>query len=173
VSGFNVYEALHECRDLLENYGGHFYAAGMTMLPERVEEFKERFEEVVSRRITDEQQIPEIQIDAELSFADIKPSFYKIMQQFEPFGPGNLKPVFLTKRVFDYRGYSKVVKDVHLRFVVQQFHGEVVEGIGFGLAHYYELLAKGPVDIVYTVDENEFNGNVKLQIKVLDVKASA
>jgi single-stranded-DNA-specific exonuclease len=172
VRGFNIYEAIHECRDLLENYGGHFYAAGMTMLPEKVEAFRERFEEIVAGRITPEQQVPEIQIDAEISFSDIKPSFYKIMQQFEPFGPANLKPVFLTRRVFDYRGYSKIVKDMHLRFVVQQFHGDVVEGIGFGLGHYYELLTKGPVDVVYTVDENEFNGNTKLQIKVLDVRAS-
>jgi len=172
ISGFNIYEALHECRDLLENYGGHFFAAGMTMLPERVEEFKARFEEVVAGRISPELLTPEILVDAEISFSDIKPSFYKILQQFEPFGPGNLKPVFLSRRVFDYRGWSKVVKEMHLRFVVQQFHGEVMEGIGFGLAHYYPLLEQGPVDIVYTIDENEFNGNTRLQLKVLDVRAS-
>ena len=172
VSGFNIYEAIHECRDLLENYGGHFFAAGMTMLPERVEDFKARFEEVVSSRITPELLIPEILIDAEISFSDIKPSFYKILQQFEPFGPANMKPVFLTRRVYDYRGWSKIVKETHLRFVVQQFHGEVMEGIGFGLAHYYPLLEAGPVDIVYSIDENEFNGNTKLQLKVIDVRAS-
>lgn len=172
VSGFNIYEAINECSDLLENYGGHFFAAGMTMLPERVEDFKERFEEVVSRRIRPELLTPEIQIDAEINFSDIKPSFYNILQQFEPFGPANMRPVFLTRRVFDYRGWSKIVKENHLRFVVQQPHREVMEGIGFGLAHYYPLLEKGPVDLVYTVDENEFNGQTKLQLKVLDVRAS-
>jgi len=172
VSGFNIYEAIHECRDLLENYGGHFFAAGMTMRPERVEDFKARFEEVVASRISPELLTPEILIDAEISFSDIKPSFYNILQQFEPFGPANMKPVFLTNRVTDYRGWSKVVKEAHLRFVVQQLHGEVVEGIGFGLAHYYPLLEQGPVDLVYTIDENEFNGNTKLQLKVLDVRIS-
>ncbi len=172
VQGFNIYEAIHECRDLLENYGGHNFAAGMTMLPERVDAFKARFEEIVASRITPEQRIPEIQVDAELNFSDIKPSFYKILQQFEPFGPANMRPVFLTRRVNDYRGWSKIVKETHLRFVVQQPHREVVEGIGFGLAHYYPLLEKGPVDLVYTVDENEFNGQTKLQLKVLDVRVS-
>ncbi len=172
VSGFNIYEAIHECRDLLENYGGHFFAAGMTMLPERVETFKTRFEEVVASRITPELCIPEILIDAELNFSDIKPSFYNILKQFEPFGPANMRPVFLTRRVNDYRGWSKVVKETHLRFVVQQPHREVVEGIGFGLAHFYPLLEKGPVDLVYTIDENEFNGQTKLQLKVLDVRES-
>jgi single-stranded-DNA-specific exonuclease len=172
VSGFNIYEALHECRDLLENYGGHFFAAGMTMLPERVEDFKARFEEVVAGSISPELLTPEILVDAEISFSDIKPSFYKILQQFEPFGPANMKPVFLTRRVLDYRGWSKIVKEMHLRFVVQQFHGEVIEGIGFGLAHYYPLVEQGPVDIVYTIEENEFNGNTRLQLRVLDVRAS-
>lgn len=172
VSGFNIYEAIHECRDLLENYGGHFFAAGMTMLPERVEDFKKRFEEIVSSRISPELLTPEIVIDAEINFNDIKPAFYKILQQFEPFGPANLKPVFMTRGVVDYRGWSKVVKETHLRFVVQQPHREVIEGIGFGLAHFYPLLEAGPVDLVYTVDENEFNGNTKLQLKVLDVRAS-
>ncbi len=173
VSGFNIYEAIHECRDLLENYGGHFFAAGMTMLPERVEDFKQRFEEIVAARITPELLVPEILIDAEISFSDIKPSFYKILEQFEPFGPANMRPVFLTRRVSDYRGWSKIVKETHLRFVVQQFHGEVVEGIGFGLAHFYPMLTAGPVDLVYTIDENEFNGTTKLQLKVLDVRPSA
>jgi single-stranded-DNA-specific exonuclease len=173
VSGFNIYEAIHECRDLLENYGGHFFAAGMTMLPERVDDFKSRFEEIVANRITPELLIPEIQIDAELSFSDIKPAFYNILKQFEPYGPANMRPVFLTRGVVDYRGWSKVVKDTHLRFVVQQPHREVMEGIGFGLAHYYHLLERGPVDIVYTIDENEFNGTTKLQLKVLDVRPSA
>jgi single-stranded-DNA-specific exonuclease len=173
VSGFNIYEAIHECRDLLESYGGHFYAAGMTMHPDHVAAFAERFEEVVSQRILPELLIPEIEIDAEIDFTDIRPSFYKLLEQFEPFGPTNLRPVFLTRNVSDYHGYSRVVKDMHLRFVVNQPGGAAVEGIGFGMAEYYDMLSRGPVDLVYTIDENEFQGSTKIQIKVLDVRPAA
>ena len=172
ISGFNIYEAIHECRDLLESYGGHFYAAGMTMHPDHVAAFAERFEEVVSNRISPELLIPEIEIDAEISFSEIRASFHKILEQFEPFGPTNLRPVFLTRGVRDYQGYSRVVKDTHLRFVVYQRGGDVVEGIGFGLAPFYEMLTSGFVDLVYTIEENDFNGSVRLQIKVLDVRPS-
>jgi single-stranded-DNA-specific exonuclease len=170
VSGFNIYEAIHECRDLLESYGGHFYAAGMTMKTDQVVSFSRRFEEVVAKSIAPELLIPEIVIDAELNLSEIKPTFFKILNQFEPFGPTNLRPVFLSKNVRDYQGYSRVVKDTHLRFVVYQRGGDVVEGIGFNMAHYYDLLTSGFVDIVYTIEENEFNGSTKLQIKVLDVR---
>ena len=173
VSGFNIYEAIHECRDLLESYGGHFYAAGMTMHPDHVAAFAERFEEVVSQRISPELLIPEIEIDAEIDFTDIRPSFYKLLEQFEPFGPTNLRPVFLTRNVSDYHGYSRVVKEMHLRFVVNQPGGPAVEGIGFGMAEYYDMLSRGPVDLVYTIDENEFQGSTKLQIKVVDVRPAA
>ena len=172
VSGFNIYEAIHECRDLLENYGGHFYAAGMTMDPAHVESFKERFESIVANSITPEQTIPEIQVDAELHFKDITPAFYKIICQFEPFGPTNMRPVFVTRKVLDYRGYSRVVKEQHLRFVVHEKGDEPFEGIGFNMSDKYSLLITGPVDLVYTIDENEFNGTTKLQIRVLDVRRS-
>lgn len=173
VSGFNIYEALHECRDLLENYGGHFYAAGMTLHPERVDEFSEKFEEVVSKRIAPELLIPEIEIDAEIRLSDIKQPFYNIVKQFEPFGPSNLRPVFITKNVYDYRGYSKVVKEQHLKFVVHQHGGLVLDGIGFCLAHKADVVCNGrPFDMVYTLDECEYNGVRKLQVKVIDVKPS-
>ncbi|MGN6567984.1 MAG: single-stranded-DNA-specific exonuclease RecJ [Flavipsychrobacter sp.] len=173
VSGFNIYEAIHECRELLENYGGHFYAAGMTMHPDNVDHFIARFEEVVSQRIEPHLLIPEIEIDAEINLSDIRQPFYNIINQFEPFGPTNLRPVFLTKKVYDYNDNSRVVKDLHVKFVVHQKNGYIVDGIGFGLAHKFELLRKGPFDMLYTIEENEFNGITKLQVKVLDVKASA
>lgn len=172
VSGFNIYDAIHECRDLLENYGGHFYAAGMTMSPDSVDAFVNKFEQVVSDTITPELLIPEIEIDAEIKLQDIKPAFYKIMRQFEPFGPENMRPVFLTRNVYDYQGYSRVVKELHLKFVVHQHNGVIVDGIGFNLADKYEIVSKGPFDIVYTIEENEFNGNTRLQIKVIDVRRS-
>ena len=172
VSGFNIYEAIHECRDLLENYGGHFYAAGMTMLPERVKAFSDKFEEVVSKSIPPELLIPEIQIDAEIKISDIKQPFYNIMKQFEPFGPSNLRPVFLPRRVYDYKGYSRVVKDQHLKFIVHQHNGHVIDGIGFFLADRAEIVSRGPFDMLYTVEECEYNGITKLQVKVIDVRAS-
>ncbi len=172
VSGFNIYEAIHACRDLLENYGGHFYAAGMTMHPDNVHEFVQKFEEVVSQSIPPELLIPEIEIDAEILLTDIKPAFYNIIKQFEPFGPTNLRPVFITKRVYDYQGYSRIVKEQHIKFVVHQHKGVIIDGIGFGMADKFEVVQKGAFDIVYTLDENEFNGNTKLQMKVVDVRPS-
>lgn len=172
VSGFNIYEAIHACRDLLENYGGHFYAAGMTMHPDNVHEFVEKFEEVVSQSIPPELLIPEIEIDAEILLTDIKPAFYNIIKQFEPFGPTNLRPVFITKRVYDYQGYSRVVKEQHIKFVVHQHKGVIIDGIGFGMADKFEVVQKGAFDIVYTLDENEFNGTTKLQMKVVDIRPS-
>jgi single-stranded-DNA-specific exonuclease len=172
VRGFNIYEAIHECRDLLENYGGHFYAAGMTMLPERVKAFSDKFEDVVSRSIPPELLIPEIEIDAEIKISDIKQAFYNILKQFEPFGPGNLRPVFLSRNVYDYRGYSRVVKEQHLKFIVHQHDGHIIDGIGFCLADRAEIVSKGAFDMLYTVEECEYNGLTKLQVKVIDVRAS-
>lgn len=172
VSGFNIYEAIHECRDLLENYGGHFYAAGMTMLPERVAAFVQKFEEVVSKSIAPELLIPEIEIDAEIRLKEIRQPFFKIIRQFEPYGPTNLRPVFITKNVYDYRGFCRVVKDQHIKFVVHQYDGTIIDGIGFGLAERYGIVATGPFDMVYTIDENEHNGTTKLQVRVIDVRKS-
>lgn len=172
VAGFNVYEAIHQCKDLLLGYGGHFYAAGMTMPAENVIPFRDRFEEVVSSIITEELLVPEIVIDAEVKLKDLTPSFYNIISQMEPFGPDNVKPVFVVRNVID-TGYSRIVKDLHLKLSIT--HDNVVfNGIGFNLADKYEQLAgKQPVDIVFTLDENEWNGNKSLQLKVIDLKRSA
>lgn len=173
VSGFNIYEAIHECRDILENYGGHFYAAGMTMSEERVAEFIARFEEVVAATITTDQQTPEIEIDAEIPLSLVKPAVYNILKQLEPFGPANMKPVFITRRLYDYQGSSMIIKDLHLRVIAHQRNGSIIEGIGFGLADKYELVRNGPFDMVYNIEENEYNGNTKVQVKVIDIKKSA
>jgi len=171
VAGFNVYEAIHRCKDHLLGYGGHFYAAGITMSAENVVPFQDRFEEVVSSIITDELLVPEIVIDAEVRLKDLTASFYNILSQMEPFGPDNAKPVFVVRNVFD-TGYSKVVKDLHVKLVVTQ-DNIVFSGIGFNLAHKADQLAgKQPVDIVFTLDENEWNGNKNLQMKVIDLKKS-
>jgi single-stranded-DNA-specific exonuclease len=173
VSGFNIYEAIHECRDILENYGGHFFAAGMTLDEKRVGEFIDKFEEIVAERITAEQQVPEIEIDAEIPLSLVKPSFYNIVKQFEPFGPANMKPVFLTRRMHDYQGSSSVVKEQHLRLVAHQRNGSIVDGIGFGLGEKIDIVRSGPFDMLYTIEENEYNGTTRLQVRVVDVKPSA
>ncbi len=172
VIGFNIYEALHACRDLLEAYGGHFYAAGMTLLPQNLDSFRERFEEVVAGTIKPSQLNPEIGIDAVLSFADITPAFYNILRQFEPFGPANPRPVFMTRGVHNYRGLSRVVKDSHIRFVVHERGGVSMDGIGFGLAAKFPYVDAGPFDMVYGVEENVFQGTTRLQLKVIDVRPS-
>jgi single-stranded-DNA-specific exonuclease len=171
IPGFNLYEAIHECREYLIGYGGHFAAAGMTMLPENVDAFSNKFEEIVASMIEPNLLIPEIEIDAEINFKNITKSFYNIITQMEPYGPGNLRPVFITKNVFD-TSWSKIVKEQHIRFVLKQ-DNIVVTGIGFNIAEKFHLLQmKKPIDIVYTIDENEWNGETSLQLKVIDFRLS-
>jgi single-stranded-DNA-specific exonuclease len=171
VSGFNVYEAIHQCKDLLETYGGHFYAAGLTLKPENVPAFRSRFEEVVTNSLTEEMRTPEIVIDAEICFSDITNAFYKILCQMEPYGPENMRPVFVARYVYD-TGYSRIVKDTHIKFCLRQ-NDKIMEGIGFNMADKFRHLHPGkPADIVFTIDENEWNGEKKLQLKVIDVKPS-
>ncbi|HUQ96209.1 MAG TPA: single-stranded-DNA-specific exonuclease RecJ [Chitinophagaceae bacterium] len=171
VVGFNVYEAIHQCKDLLLGYGGHFYAAGMTLEEGNVDAFCKKFEEVVHASLHPDLMIPEIVIDAEIQLKDISQPFFNIICQMEPFGPDNLRPTFLTRNVYD-TSYSKVVKEKHLRFVVKQ-GATTITGIGFGLAEKAPLLLSGlPVDLVYKIDENEWNGEKSLQLRVVDVRES-
>jgi len=172
VSGFNIYEAIHECREILDNYGGHFYAAGMTMSEDRVAEFIAKFETVVAATITSDQQVPEIEIDAEIPLSLVKQSFFNLLKQFEPFGPANMKPIFLTKRLYDYHGSSSLIKEQHVRIVAYQQNGSIVEGIGFGIGDKYDIVKNGPFDMLYNIEENEYNGNTRLQVKVVDVRKS-
>lgn len=171
VAGFNVYEAIHQCKDLLLGYGGHFYAAGMTLEADKVDAFCKRFEEVVQATIHPELLIPEIVIDAEIRFSDIKKSFYDILCQMEPFGPENMSPTFCARQVYN-TGWSKVVKEAHLRFVLRQDH-HTLTGIGFNMAGKMPLLLNNqPLDIVFKIEENDWNGEKNLQLKVMDVRLS-
>ncbi|HTE08220.1 MAG TPA: DHHA1 domain-containing protein [Flavitalea sp.] len=167
VAGFNVYEAIHECRELLLGYGGHFYAAGMTMSPGNVVAFREKFEEVVSGSILPSSLVPGLNIDIELSLQDLTPVFYKILCQMEPFGPDNPKPLLLIRHLRD-TGESRILKDQHLRFSVRD-DLNAINGIGFNMAEKSSLLLSGePVDIVFNLEENEWNGQKSLQMKVVD-----
>lgn len=171
VPGFNLYEAIHACREHLLGYGGHFAAAGMSLLPENVTAFADKFETVVAATIEPHLLIPEIIIDTPVSFSAINTSFYNIISQMEPFGPENMRPVFIAQNIED-TGYSKIVKDLHVRFVVKQ-HNVTFTGIGFNMAEkFYLLQTKKPLDIVFTIDENEWNGNTSLQLKVIDIRLS-
>jgi single-stranded-DNA-specific exonuclease len=171
VAGFNLYEAIYQCREFLVAYGGHFAAAGLSMLPENVTAFRNKFEEVVSATIEEHLLIPELVIESEISFPEIKESLYSIICQMEPFGPENLRPVFISKKVQD-TGYSKIVKELHVRFVLKQ-NNITLTGIGFNMAHKFNLLeSKKPIDVVFTIDENEWNGTKTLQLKVIDIRIS-
>ena len=171
VTGFNLYEAIYACREHLLGYGGHFAAAGMTLLPENVNAFSQAFEKEVSRTITDDLLIPEIIIDAEIRFSDITPSLFSILTQMEPFGPENMRPVFIARKVYD-TGFSKIVKDQHIRFVLKQ-NNITLTGIGFKMANKFTLLQKNqPLDVVFTIDENVWNGETSLQLKMIDIRVS-
>lgn len=171
VPGFNLYEAIHACREHLLGYGGHFAAAGMTLEVDQVDAFRKKFEEIVAASISPELLIPEIVIDAEISFKDINWSFYNILTQMEPFGPENLRPVFLVKNVTD-TGYSKIAKEEHIRFSLRQ-EGITFTGMGFGMAKKFSLLqTKKPVDIVFKIDENEWNDQKSLQLRMIDFQLS-
>ena len=171
VVGFNLYEAIHACREHLIGYGGHFAAAGLTMLPANVEAFSNSFEQIIHSTIEPHLLIPEIIIDTELNFKNITKSFYNILTQMEPFGPENMRPVFITKNVQD-TSWSKIVKEQHVRFIVKQ-DNIIFTGIGFNMADkFYLLQMNKPLDIVYTLDENEWNGEIHLQLKVIDIRIS-
>jgi len=172
VPGFNLYEAIHACREHLLGYGGHFAAAGMTMEKNQVDAFREKFEAVVSASIKPEMLIPEIVIDDQLSFRDIQPGFYhNILCKMEPFGPENTRPVFIAKSVRN-TGWSKIVKEQHIKFSLKQ-DNIIMSGIGFGLADKFPLLEKErPLDIVFKVDENEWKGEKSLQLQMIDFRLS-
>ncbi|MCX6292881.1 MAG: DHHA1 domain-containing protein, partial [Sphingobacteriales bacterium] len=171
VKGFNLHEAIYACKEHLLVFGGHFAAAGLSMLPENVEAFKNKFEEVVAATIKPESLIPEIIIDSEIKFSEINQTLFNIISQMEPFGPENMRPVFVAKNVVD-SGYSKLLKEQHIKFVVKQ-NNITQNGIGFKMPEKLDVLqSKQPVDLVFSLEENEWNGNVNIQLMVDDCKLS-
>ncbi|MFV5690531.1 single-stranded-DNA-specific exonuclease RecJ [Flavobacterium sp. LT1R49] len=172
VKGFDVYNALEACAEHLEQFGGHMYAAGMTLKEENYQLFKDAFEKEVEKTIHPDMLTPEISVDAEIDFADITPKLTRILKQFEPFGPQNMTPVFLTKNVKD-TGYGKPMgqEDEHLKLFVKQNNSEGIAAIGFGLGKKLETTKNGqPFEMVYSIDENEWKGNVSLQLRLRDIK---
>jgi single-stranded-DNA-specific exonuclease len=171
VKHFDLYEAIYNCRMHLIQFGGHRFAAGLTMQPENVAAFTAAFEEIVSATIDPHHLVPELDIDAEVQVETLTDRFMGIINQFSPFGPGNMKPVFVLRNMRD-TGYSRVVKETHIKFVVRSQSGRTMDGIGFGLAEKFALLQQGSVDIVFQLEENEWNGNKTLQMMVRDFRAS-
>jgi single-stranded-DNA-specific exonuclease len=172
VKNFDVYDAIDYCSDLLEHFGGHKYAAGLSLKPENLQAFINKFEAYVSENISEEMMVPEIEIDALLSLNKIDSKFYRILKQFAPFGPGNMSPIFSANEVVD-AGLSKIVGGNHLKLNVihQLISGLPFPAIAFQQAEYFEHIRKGmPFDICYHIEENEWNGNVKLQLNIKDIK---
>lgn len=171
VKGFDVYDALHKCSEFIEQFGGHKYAAGLTILPENYESFKNKFEEVVKNSIDQDLLTPEIVVDAELEFSDISPKFYRILQQMAPFGPENRKPIFKSSSVRD-NGYGKRVGQDKTHLKLSLFQGKpesVINAIGFSLGDKIDHI-NNDFDILYQLDENTWNGRTSLQLQLKDLK---
>jgi single-stranded-DNA-specific exonuclease len=174
VQGYDLYQAIEACSDLLESFGGHMYAAGLTLKKENIRPFMERFEQYVNSTITEEQLVPRIFIDTELSFSEINDEFFKTMSQFQPFGPENMSPVFVSRNVFD-TGSGRMVgsSGEHLKLdLCQESTGQKsFSAIAFSQANHFEYIKGGnPFDICYSLEMNEFRGNRNLQLNIRDIK---
>jgi single-stranded-DNA-specific exonuclease len=174
VKDFDIYEAIEACSHLLEQFGGHKYAAGLTLKQENIEAFRKKFEEVVSAKITDEQLIPSIEIDAEIGFAEITDKFFRILQQFAPFGPGNMKPVFVSHKVTDSGG-SRIIgtdgKHLLLKLKQENYNSYPLTAMAFNMACHFDKIKSGqPFSMVYTIDENIWNGQRTIRLTVKDIR---
>ena len=172
VKDFDVYNAIEACSMHLEQFGGHKYAAGMTLKEENYEAFKAAFEKEVRNTISPELLIPEIEIDAEINLSDISPKLIRVLNQFEPFGPENMTPVFMTKNIKD-TGYPKLLgkEEEHLKLFVKQENSEGFGAIAFFMGNKLNQISnQKPFDAVYCIDENEFKGTVTVQLRIKDLK---
>ncbi len=174
VKDFDIYNALEACSEHLEQFGGHMYAAGMTLLEENYQKFKQAFEEVVQKTLHPDLQTPEIEYDAEIQLTDINPKLVRILKQFEPFGPQNMTPLFLVKDLTD-SGYAKTLGSLgeHLKAFLKQNNSESVGAIGFGLGNKLDLVKNfSKFDAIVSIEENEWRDVVTLQLQLRDIKSS-
>jgi single-stranded-DNA-specific exonuclease len=171
VRDFDLYQAISSCSDLLEKYGGHKYAAGLTLEKHNLQAFRERFEEVVSSSITEEMMTPIIEIDISVQFDSLTQKFYNVLKQMAPFGPENQKPVFEAKNVFVVNALASF-KDRHIRFVAgQEGNDTLFNAVGFDLIEHYKRLTSGEnFSLAFTLEENTFNGITALQLRIKDIK---
>jgi len=174
IGGFDLYEAIESCSDLLENFGGHIYAAGLTLREENFEEFTKRISSFIEGKITKEMLVPVVEIDAKLDFAQITPKFFRILKQFQPFGPGNNNPVFMTDNVYDAGTGRKVgAGGLHMKLDLiqetQPYHQ--IPSIAFNMAEHYDYIREGnPIDICYAIVENYYRGNSSIQLRLRDLR---
>jgi single-stranded-DNA-specific exonuclease len=176
VQGYDLYQAIEACSDLLESFGGHMFAAGLTLKKENIDTFRDRFENYVNNTISDDQLIPQVVIDSELSFSEISEEFYRILNQFQPYGPENMSPIFISTHVFD-SGAGRMVgsSGEHLKLdLCQESTGtKTFPSIAFGQANHFEYIKSGkPFDICYSVEINEFRGARNLQLNIRDIRPS-
>lgn len=172
VKGFDIYNALERCSAYLEQFGGHKYAAGLTLLEEQYDKFKKQFEKVVSETIDSKLLTPEITIDSRINLSEITPKLMRIIKQFAPFGPGNMTPIFMTEHVSD-TGYARGVgeNEKHLKISVVQNGNPPIGGIGFGLGQKLPIVKnRNTFDTVFSIDENHWNGQTSLQLKLKDIR---
>jgi single-stranded-DNA-specific exonuclease len=172
VKDFDVYDAIDACSDLLEHFGGHMYAAGLSMKPENLKPFRERFNSIVSASITDEMLIPEVEVDLEVNLNQITPKFLRILKQFAPFGPGNMSPVFMTRDTVD-SGHARIVGKNHVKMTVYQesVRSDPYSGIAFQQGEKFDLIQKGQsMNICYHIEENEWNGVKNIQLNIKDIR---
>ncbi len=174
VHGFDLYDAIESCADLLENFGGHLYAAGLTLKEENLPAFCERIEKFISGSIIPEMQTPVVDVDARLNFSQITPKFLRILKQFQPFGPGNSAPVFLTENVYDNGMGRKVGAEAgHLKLeLIQESHPyHHISAIAFNMASFYEHVKAGnPIDVCYSIVENYYRGTANTQLRIKDLR---
>lgn len=170
IAGFNLYESLEECSDLFVSFGGHQFAAGVTLLPENLEKFRVKFEEIASKYITDEMLIPTVEYDFELKFSNISDKLIRILDRFAPFGPGNMRPRFITRGVMFAEKPRKVGSN-HLKLNLRDQNGKIFDAIAFGFGDYLDLIKNGnPFDVCYTLEENKWNGHVSIQLNIKDIQ---
>jgi len=175
VQGYDLYQAIESCSDLLESFGGHMFAAGLTLKKENIRPFMERFEQFVNSTITEDQLVPRVFIDTELAFSEINEEFFIAINKFQPFGPENMSPIFASRNVFD-TGTGRMVgsSGEHLKLELCQESSGVksLPAIAFSQADRFEYIRGGnPFDICYSIEMNEFRGNKNLQLNIKDIKA--
>ena len=174
IPGFDLYEAIEACSDLMENFGGHMYAAGLTMKEEHLPIFRERFEKIVAEKVTDEMLTPMVNIDTFLDFKQITPKFFRLLKQFQPFGPGNMSPVFITENVYD-NGNGRLVGSegghLKLELIQEDEPYRPISAIAFNQSEHFDYMQGGnPVDICYSVAENYYRGIANIQLRIKDIK---
>ena len=174
IAGFDLYESINSCAPLLENFGGHVYAAGLTLKEENLEEFARRMDAFIADKMTREIMTPIVDIDARLDFSQITPKFFRILKQFQPFGPGNNNPIFVTENVYDAGNGRKVgAGGAHMKLDLlqesQPYHH--IPAIAFNMSDHYDHIREGnPMDVCYAIVENYYRGNSTIQLRIRDMR---